>query len=227
MRKSHFYTYAQAKAVVAEMGITGVNDYLARRSEDPRLPSDPYSYYRGEWESWPVFLGKPKKPAFYSYEEAQTVVAKMGITGVNDYRARRKEDPRLPSQPERSYKDQWKSWPVFLGKPSFYTYAQAKAVVAEMGITGVNDYRARRKEDPRLPSNPHVYYRDEWKSWPVFLGKPSFYTYAQAKAVVAEMGITGVNDYLARRKEDPRLYSDPRSYYRDEWKSWPVFLGKK
>jgi len=55
---------------------------------------------------------------FYStYEEASQAAQKLGIKLKTEYERRYKEDSRLPSTPNRTYKDSgWINWLVFLGK---------------------------------------------------------------------------------------------------------------
>ena len=58
-------------------------------------------------------------------------------------------------------------------KKSFPSYEEAKKIVMEKGISGVNDYKAQYK-DLGLPANPNIFYKDSgWTNWYDFLGKKS------------------------------------------------------
>jgi signal recognition particle subunit SEC65 len=118
-----------------------------------------------------------------TYEEAQQAVRMLGINFQTEYlkQQRHKEDPRLPGHPQEYYKDKgWVNWPEFFGRkrPEYYpTYEEAQQAVRILGIKNATEYvkQKRFKEDPRLPSNPHRYYKDKgWVDWPEFLVKQEF-----------------------------------------------------
>ncbi|NRB43078.1 MAG: hypothetical protein HRU20_32195, partial [Pseudomonadales bacterium] len=110
----NFYTYGEASKAAMALGITTSRAYKKRYNEDPKLPSTPKSSYKDDWENWPVFLDGEIKE-FYTYGEASKAAMALGITTYTEYKKRYKEDPKLPSTPEYSYKDDWENWPVFLG----------------------------------------------------------------------------------------------------------------
>jgi superfamily II DNA or RNA helicase len=233
-----FYpTYGEARKAVIKLRIKQIVDYQRRYKEDPRLPSAPDKQYKNKgWISWFEFFGK-ETPDFYpTYGEARKAVIKLRIKQIVDYQRRYKEDPRLPSQPNKYYKKKgWINWFEFFGKetPDFYpTYGEARKAVKRLKITFWDDYRKRYKEDPRLPSVPHVYYKNKgWISWPEFFGKgkPHFYpTYIEAKSAVKMLGIFMEGEYRKRRREDPRLPCAPDRHYKNKgWINWFEFFGKE
>jgi len=236
-RLNLYPTYKEARDAVKRLSITSPRDYKKRYKYDPRLPSHPDEYYKDKgWISWFGFFGK-ETPDFYpTYKEARDAVKRLSITSPRDYQKRYKYDPRLPSNPHIYYKDKgWISWSEFFGKetPDFYpTYKEARDAVKRLSITSYGDYQKRYKEDPRLPSSPHIYYKDKgWISWSEFFGKetPDFYpTYKEARDAVKRLSITSPRDYQKRYKEDPRLPSNPHIYYKDKgWIGWSEFFGKE
>ncbi|MCC7432436.1 hypothetical protein IT412_02825 [Candidatus Peregrinibacteria bacterium] len=56
--KEIYKSIAEAKEAVNRLGITTVDEYRKRYSEDKRLPSVPNDKYKDEWISWINFLGK-------------------------------------------------------------------------------------------------------------------------------------------------------------------------
>jgi hypothetical protein len=237
IRSGMLYSYAEAKVKVQEMGIKLYSEYMERYVEDRRLPSNPQQSYAGtSWVSWPMFLRNEAETQFYSYAEAKAKVQEMGIRTNAEYRTGYKRDLRLRSDPDTFYRGKgWVSWPMFLRNEAeihFYSYAEAKAKVQDMGITSQRDYRQKREDHPLLPSNPNMIYKDTgWVSWPMFLRNEAeihFYSYAEAKAKVQEMGISLRLDYKKRKGEDLRLPGAPDRFYKDNgWISWPVFLGRE
>jgi len=236
-RLNLYPTYEEAKQAVHALRITGQKDYRKRYKEDPRLPSNPHLFYKGKgWIDWYSFFGKESPNPYSTYEEAKQAVHNLRITKKEDYQKRYKEDPRLPSHPDEYYEGKgWIDWSNFFGRESpnpYSTYEEAKQAVRNLNITQSEDYQKRYKEDPRLPSDPSIFYRGKgWIDWPNFFGKESpnpYSTYEEAKQAVRNLGINTVTVYKNRYKEDPRLPSDPSIFYEGKgWIDWYSFFGKE
>ena len=131
----------------------------------------------------------------------------------------------LPSSPEVIYQE-WTGWDAFLParQPRFVSYAEAKVLVQQLGITSFKEYQNRYKERPGLPYKPERSYR-EWAGWGAFLlpRQPRFVSYAEAKVLVQQLGITSFKEYKARYKECPGLPASPNLMYQ-EWTDWDAFL---
>lgn len=123
--KEH-YTYAEAKAKVQALKVTGFTAYRAYCQSpyyDQKMPTDPLRTYGSEFEGWPTFCGKTefvglKADKYATFAEASAAAQKLGITTKEDYRVRHHLDPKLPAVPSRFYAD-WpekKPWYIFLGK---------------------------------------------------------------------------------------------------------------
>lgn len=246
MKKNKFYpTLSEAQQAVKRLGIISAKDYLKRYKEDPRLPSSPKNFYFDEWPTKNgkgLFLGKELKSLYPTFSDAQKAVTKLGISSFAEYKERYKEDPRLPSNPNRTYAEEWpikNGVILFLGKElkNFYpTLSDTLKAVKKLGITSFTEYKKRYKEDPRLPSNPTRIYAEEWPNENregVFLGKElkTFYlTFYDAQKAVKKLGITSFTEYKKRYKEDPHLPSQPNIMYSEEWPTkygWGFFLGKE
>ena len=166
---------------------------------------------------------------FYTFEEAKQAVQKLRISSLRDYRAKYKIDSRLPSLPEIKYKQDWKGLSDFLRnepKEFYKTYQEAKEAVQKLGINTGLEYSVRYKEDPRLISRPHIFYRDNWQSWGVFLNKGEkieFYTYEEAQKKVKELRIRTRTQYNKARESDFRLPANPYLVYKDDWISETYF----
>ena len=246
MKTNEFYeTFSEAQKAVKALGIKTSTEYHSRYREDSKLPFNPQRTYANEWPSkkgWHVFLGKAKKNYYLTVYEAQRAVSSLGITNTTEYRQRYKEDPRLPSTPNRYYLNQWsskKGETFFLltsRREKYQTFFEAKRAVELLGITSATEYQKRYKEDPRLPSSPRLHYSKEWPRGGEhldFFGNPPRYIYktlVEAQNATEILGITSSLEYYRRYKEDPRLPANPREYYANEWpqkESRPIFLGKK
>ncbi len=230
--KPESYTYEEAKVVTQALGIKSSTGYFKRYGEDSKLPSRPDKIYNSSgWINWSHFLGNRIKPESYAYDEARLRVQELGIQASDEYGNRYKEDPRLPRNPDRTYKDKgWINWFNFLGKdikPEFYTYDEASLVTQALRIKSQSEYFKRYREDPKLPSAPGVIYKGKgWISWSHFFGKsikPEFYTYEEAKTLKIKSHL----EYRRRRDEDRKLPSSPHMAYDGKgWVSYPHFFGK-
>ena len=228
MRNKFYPTIYQAQQATQTLGISTSAEYRQGYREDPRLPSTPHKTYSADWQSWPVFLGTENK--FYSsLAEAQRATQAFPIATPAEYQKRYREDPRLPSNPHKTYSADWQNWPVFLGTENkFYSsLAEAQRATQALAISTQIEYQKRYREEPRLPSNPHQTYSADWQNWPVFLGTENkFYSsLAEAQRATQALAIATKIEYQKRYREDPRLPFPPHRTYSADWQNWPVFLG--
>ncbi len=236
-KPSHYATYAEAQLAVQALDITNRKDYDEHYREDPKLPSNPNSFYMGVgWTNWFDFLGRVRSHIYSSYDKAKAAVKALGIKKRSEYKTRYLEDLGLPCAPDRYYAGAgWTDWHEFLGKvtPSYYaTFAEAREAVLRLGIKQSSVYRLRYREDSKLPANPAMFYATTgWTNWTEFLGKVkrSLYTsYAEAQSAALKLGFKHHKDYRARYREDPGLPAVPEKHYANAgWTSWHDFLGNK
>jgi len=102
----------QASKAARRLGITGYESYHFKYKQDPRLPSTPNVTYP-DWQGWHKFLGR--KPFYPTLGKAYGACIRLGITNRSTYKHLYKKDPRLPSNPNRTYPN-WPGWKKFLSK---------------------------------------------------------------------------------------------------------------
>ncbi|MBQ0746748.1 MAG: integrase, partial [Marinobacter sp.] len=225
-----YESLAQAQAAAQGMGIKTSKEYVERYREDPRLPSKPCQTYAADWVDWYHFFGMEWPIEKYeSLAEAQAAAQALCIKTARTYTKRFREDPRLPSDPRRAYKDDWVGWCNFLGNERCYrSLSEAQAVAQALGIKTGIEYKKRFREHPRLPSKPERVYAEDWVDWYHFLGteRPiEFYeSLAQAQAAAQGMGIKTSKEYAERYREDPLLPAVPEQVYEADWVDWYQFL---
>jgi superfamily II DNA or RNA helicase len=227
--KDLYPTLEEASKSAIALGIRGVDDYKESRKKDPRLPGNPHLKYP-DFPGWPTFLGENPKNRYSTWQEASKSAIALKIESCNDYEKRRGGDLRLPAYPNTKYPD-FPGWPTFLGKNPknlYPAWQEASKSAITLGIKGVDDYKEKRKKDPRLPGDPSYKYPD-FPGWYIFLGKPPknlYPTWQEASRSAITLGIRGADDYKESRKKDPRLPGDPSRKYPD-FPGWRVFLGKE
>ncbi len=174
---------------------------------------------------------------FYStLQEARHAARQYGFTSCIDFRSRRAEcDKKLPSNPQKYYRDEWVDWFDFLGTPlpheRLYTdFKTAKEVAARAGFKNTRAYKLFCKDiDSRLPKTPDIFYKAHWQGWHHYLNltKSDYYEcYKQAQQSVQRHNIKTSLCYLATHKQlDARLPPNPIKFYANNWQSWYDFLG--
>jgi hypothetical protein len=246
-RENVFYTDIQkAMSAVKKLGITNTNQYRIEYKKDPMLPSTPRLQYAKDWVSNEYFFGakhkneklknlKPIPKQFYStIYSARIAVKSIGAETESEYAELRHLKPKLPPNPASTYASEWKGWIEFFSVKEprkrtvkYKTLAEAARAARTLGIKTARDYIKKFKQNPKLHSNPSVYYFGEWVSWEDFLGiKTQYYnSLALASKAAIKLKISTARDYIKRYKEDPKLPSNPSAFYAD-WVTWEVFLGK-
>lgn len=226
-----FLSYEEASLLCIAKGVSLKHQYNALRREYPKLPKRPDIHYGSEWDTWNKFFGLPEPYA--TLEECRDAALAIGIEGVNDYKKRRFEDPRLPADPALVYADFPKNFAEFIGKevPPYETYAEASAAAVRLGLKNRDAYLRKRKKDPKLPVAPSLAYPNDWKGWADYLQikveprntpeQRGFYaTYSEFKAAVAKLGIKSQREYQLDYFKDPKLPSRPDNTYFQEWQGW-------
>ncbi|MER2498266.1 VPA1269 family protein [Vibrio neptunius] len=232
-KKEYYDTIEKASMAAIKLGIKSMVEYKARYREDQSLPPKPYTFYSESWINWLTFLGQPVKKNYSTLKQARRSTLRLGIKSSNEYRFRYTEDRLLPAKPERIYAHEWRGWPWFLGKQVkdlYPTLSEAIKAVKVLGINSFNEYQERYREDEKLPTNPHRFYKDEWINWPTFFSRNerTFYSNIEAaRASVQALGITSITEYRVRYKEDPCLPALPERTYAADWRSWWDYLQPK
>lgn len=183
-----------------------------------------------------TLLSRIQADFYPTWQEAADAAKKLGITSLRMYRSGvYKKDPRLPSVPH-SYKD-FPGYRIFFrGVKLAASWARASKIAVALSIVSKKEYYARYKEDLRLPGEPRNAYKD-FPGWSVFLcleekrasgrrDRDFFYdTWQEASAAAKKLKIESRAQLEKRYKEDPRLPSNPKSFYKD-FPGYSVFFRK-
>jgi len=160
--KISFYIFLEFLEVCKALKFAGRDDYRDCYKVDKKLPCCPEIIYREVWVKsggWECI----KVSKMYTFPEFLGACQEMKFLGKEDYRARYKKDPKFPSAPELFYKEDWGNaggWWCVSNK--FYLFTDFVKACIKMEITGYTDYKNRYKQDPKLPSNPHRTYKEDW-----------------------------------------------------------------
>ncbi len=169
-----YRTLSEAQHAVFSLGITSSKEYSKRYKEDTRLPSTPhvfYSEYRSVFHSLAEFYVPNEINNFAFLVQA---VKALNIKNSSQYRKVREKYKQLPSNPKRSFPNEFIDWYHLCDIPKPYSYSKLQRLVKINQITTIGKYNKWRIEtkDPSIPSSPHenICYRNEWVNWYVFFG---------------------------------------------------------
>ena len=120
---------------------------------------------------------------YLDYEKAKEIVHTFKIKTNREWRGFIKENKLpldIPRTPERVYKNEWISWPEWLGSDNvanklkgFYTYDELKKIINELNIKSFLEFKRymtndkpNNKSNIKIPTNPSEFYKNRgWVSW--------------------------------------------------------------
>lgn len=226
-----YQTYKEASEAAQKLNCESRRQYIKLYKNDPFLVSCPNRSYKNEWTGWNDFLGSHRFKNYSSWDEASIAARLLRVRNKAEYSLKYKQDPKLPSEPQKAFKTDWEnngSWLGFLGFNFYDTWEVASEVAIALGITSSKDYQKKYKQDERLHSSPETFYSSVWVKngrWSAFLGKdailPKYENILDASRAAIALGIKTFTEYKTRYKEDPRLPAAPSGFY----SNWEEFGG--
>jgi hypothetical protein len=180
-----------------------------------------------------------KLKKYINFEDASKSAVNLGITSSYSYRKKYKTDPKLPSFPERKYKENWESnggWDSFLKKENnvyYQNFEDFLQALKNLNISNNADYQKLYKQDPKMHSTLLINFKKEWSEFGGFKGILQSNTYediADASKAARALKIRCRKEYDKRYKEDLRLHSCPSRKYKNDWKifgGWDKFLERE
>ncbi len=139
------------------------------RPED--VPSEPFKVYQDQWNGWRDWLGTDWR----SFEEARAFVRGLKLKNYEEWQEYCKSGMKpinIPHCPMSVYEGQYRGIADWLGT-IWLPFDPARDFVHKLDLNGQVEWRKYCKsgEKPEnIPSTPNVVYRDEWVSWPDWVG---------------------------------------------------------
>jgi superfamily II DNA or RNA helicase len=240
--KKAWRPYEDAKKFIHSLKLKNEADwrkYIKSGALPADIPKSPSVVYQ-EWRGMGDFLGTgnvaPTDREFLTFDEAKKIVRDFNIKNQRELKEFIKSincPAGFPSNPNSTYKKQWKGLGDFLGTNTispqdmvFYSYEEAKRYVIKNKIRNKEEYYELKRKNPLLPANPRLKFK-EFKNWFDFLGKPEkeFYGFEELKLILKDKGIKTQSDYKAFQRLDSKAPSQPERVYKNEWKNYGDFLG--
>lgn len=223
-RLNIFYSWSKTQRLLSFFKISSEESYETLRKEYIYLPEKPHIYY-SEWPgSWKSFT----KTNFHAWEKFLEILKLFNIKNLDDYLIIQIKDSKLPTNPILEY-PQWEGWGLEYNTTARYSYKEFRQVVKKLRIDTKEQYITCYKEDPHLPSAPHIEYSEDWFNWPHALSKPlnSIHTSEFLKF----KRISNFIDYQALSLSDESLVKDPVTEFNldnfDELLSLRIYSAKE
>ena len=192
------------------------------------------------------------KDGFLSYDAAKAYIRDLQIKTSISYKLwaySSKRPPQIPVAPESVYGDVWKGWSDYLSRDparvhskrrppkgtAFLSFNDARELIQKLQLKTVNEFKlwaASPKRPVDFPSNPDLFYREQWQGYrdflgiktPVFMKFDEYRSYIQSFTLKNESEFRGWAASEARPENAP---SNPDKYFKGEWAGWKDFLGTK
>jgi len=217
-------------SAVNRLEIQSTKEYRERHHEDKRLPAYPEIVFSTDGkinQNFKLIFKKPKRVFYSTIHEARAAVARLNIKNFTDYKEKRDQDPLLPFDVYKTYKNDWSKngghkW-FFEKEPKpFLPLTEAKVIVQGLGIDSLEEYKRRYIESEVLPKSIVHYYGVQWKesggAKSFFAKKPKVYkTFEEASEAAFKLGLYNSFNYRKRHMEDPLLPKFPENTYQKEW----------
>ena len=116
-----FRSFQDARKLARSLGLKSVTEWKKWCTDKPYdIPYAPDQAYKNEWVSWSDWLNTTivanSKKTFLPFQEAREFSRSLGLKSKREWIAWRKLKPAdIPAAPERIYKNDWISWPDWLG----------------------------------------------------------------------------------------------------------------
>jgi superfamily II DNA or RNA helicase len=249
--------FEQAREFVHKLGLKTReewNKYCQSGNKPNDIPSYPNTVYKSQWKGIGDWLGTNRvansEKQFLPFFEARKFVRSLGLQNARDWEKYRKSDKKpdiIPTNPSRTYKNDWRGIGDWLGSgtvsPRYLhkhtrPYDEAREFIRSLGLKSRqdwNDYCKSGNKPQDIPSAPHVTYMEVWKGYGDWLGSGTiapqnrrYRLFEEARSFVRELKLR--NDdawrkYSKSMNKPGDIPANPNVVYKKEWKGIGDWLG--
>ena len=195
--KKEFRNFEDAKKFVLTLDLKTVKEwqeYCKLGTKPDNIPSIPNRTYKKEWISWGDWLATGRIATinfdYRTFKEARKFVQQLDLKRQKDweeYRKSGKKPQDIPSNPHRTYKEEWKGIGDWLGTGRIATqdttyrpFKEAREFVKKLGLQSGSEWTSYCKSDKKpqdIPYNTKKVYKKDWKGMGDWLGTGTIATY--------------------------------------------------
>jgi hypothetical protein len=188
------------------------------------------------------------KDKFLPFEEARRFAQSLKLENQKDWRLWTKSPNRpldIPTNPERTYKENWSSWGDWLGTGTIHTgnvnyipFDQAREFVRKLKLKSTAEYKDWAKSANRrldIPTNPQRTYKENWLGMGDWLGTGKlansshvYLRFEDAREFVRSLNIKSEDEWRLWTKSAYRpldIPTNPQRTYKENWLGMGDWLG--
>lgn len=224
-----------------------------------------FSHKTGNLSPWKIKLLKDNRfdfqpqygHDFISFEKARKFVWSLELKSTDEWRIYAqsvKKPHNFPCAPDIIYKDEWVSWPDFLGTKigfngSFLSFKKARKFAHSLKLKDFSEWELYSKSGKRphnIPSSPRTKYSGEWVSTHDWLGTKRgidgmniginieisssrrFLSFKNARRFVRKLNLKNQKEwqlYATSNERPSDIPNTPSKVYKKEWKGLRDWLG--
>ncbi len=185
--KKQILKFDEAKKFIKKYKFTKLSEYqkYIKKNKIEFLPLVPHITYSKNYKGSNDYLGTnyTTKDSYMSFKESRKFARSLNLKSSLQWRNLKKNKKiKLPKNLSLRVvaRDEFKGWKDFLGKSyigndsEMITYDMAKKIVKKLKINSAKDYNKlniKIKNKYKIPSNPYLSYKKNWRGWIDFLGK--------------------------------------------------------
>ena len=247
--------FKEARKFIHSLGLKNCREWR-EYSKSGKCPEDishtPWNTYKEEWKGLGDWLGTgnihPSNRVFRPFKEARQFARSLGLKGRKEWEEYSKSGKRpkdIPSNPQLTYKAEWKGFGDWLGTGNiashnkvYRSFKEAREFARSLGLKSHKEWREYSKSGKRpkdIPSAPWNTYKKEWKGLGDWLGTGAiapkdreFRSFREARKFVRPLGLKNSkewNEYSKSGKRPKDIPSCPEKTHKEEWKGYGDWLG--
>jgi hypothetical protein len=204
-RNRKFRSFAEARKFVHTLGLKNISQWenYHKSGEKPEdIPQKPYGTYKNQWKGFGDWLGTgtiaTQSRTYRPFEEARKFVHMLELKNQRewkDYCKSGKKPSDVPDSPDRSYRNEWKSWGDWFGTiaPSeieYRAFEEARKFVHSLRLKDRDewyDYCKSGKKPEDIPSNPDKTYGMEFGGYSDWIGYEGTWTKLKVKDLLRDL----------------------------------------
>ena len=251
-RNKQYRSFEDARKYVQELKLRNLQEWLTfcRSGNKPvDIPQKAERVYAKKWKGVGDWLGTDflatQKRKYRSFEDAIDFVRGLGLKGQEDWLGYCKSGEKpadIPSNPDNTYKDNWKGYGDWLGTGFISTHGrihlpfeEARQFVRSLKFgskAAWDEYCKSGNKPSNIPAEPRRPYIKEWKGWGDWLGtgytvNRNFRPFVLAREYVHSLGLKDKEawkEYCKTAKPND-IPSNPDKIYQKEWNGYSDWIG--
>jgi superfamily II DNA or RNA helicase len=252
-----FRDFDEAREFARSLELKTVSEWrgYCKSGEKPNdVPTSPQSTYKDKgWNGFGDWLGIKTNfnKDFFDLEKVKKIIANLGLKSAKDYREYYKANKPegLPAAPNIVYKDSgWNGFGDFFGTNrlanynlEFGDFEEAKEFALSLELKTVSEWRDYCKSGEKpddISGSPHKTYKNKgWTNWGDWLGNgrvadgtQEWRTFEESRKYAHSLNLKSKEQWMQFARTGLKPNNIPTTVnrvYKNQWKGWPDFLGKK